>query len=192
MTFERLFSINCFALLLSLILGLGAPAARADLWQGAAALPEKGMSVGIFGKVYGQTYSLPSAVMAFGEFNYGLNERTQVGTRIGIGMLDLYVGAQVKNTLLQSGGFHLAVMAGLHRQRHFFIDGYLISSYQLSIFEFYAAPIIGISLNTFQTYVGLLPGLDIAVTPAIRLYLQSDINVVGYYFAGSFGVRHSF
>lgn len=190
MTFVRLFSIHFLCLLLSLTLRV--QTVRADLWQGAAALPEKGMSVGIFGKVYGQTYSLPSAVMAFGEFNYGINDRTQLGTRIGIGMLDLYLGFQVKSTLLQSGGFNLAVMAGLHRQRHFFIDGYLISSYQLSIFEFYAAPIIGISLNTFQTYLGLLPGLDVAVTPAIRLYAQADINIVGYYFAGSFGVRHSF
>lgn len=189
---RRTLLVALFAVCLELVFVAKATVSKADLWQGASALPEKGMNVGLFFKLYGPAYSLPSAFMAFGEFNYGLNARTQLGTTIGIGMLDLYVGVQVKTNLVQREGFSLGVMAGLHRQKYYYVDGYLIASYEWRFLEFYLAPIMGICLNTFQTYFGLLPGIDLAVTENTRIYLQGDLNIVGHHFAGSVGVRRTF
>lgn len=180
------------ALLISvgLLCAVTAPA-RAELWQGASTHPKGRMSLGFYGEVYGQTYALPLAAMAFGQFTYGHSDQLQIEMRLGFGMIDFYAGFFGKYKLIEEDRFRLAFHGGIHRQANFYLDGSLVASYGFNDVEFYLAPTLQVPLFNTPGF-GLTPGMDFTLTKHGRMYIEGAINLGGYYNAASAGYRYFF
>ncbi len=175
-----------------LLASLGAGSvAQAELWQSSQQRVQREFSLGLFSQVHFQTSASPSALMGFGQFAYGVTDWFQLETRLGLGMLDAYIGLFAKFPLFQVGNFGISTIVGIHRQLSIYLDWNLLASYELKPFEFYLSPMFNASLAV-PIGLALVPGVIWNFATGWSIYVEGTLNLTGSYWAASAGLKRTF
>jgi hypothetical protein len=178
-----------FCLVFSCILPIKS---HAELWQGAQTLPKQKSSFGIHTQFYQISESQPAAMMTFGQFDYGRTDSFQTETRVGLSVSNFYFGVFSKYQFHSTKNWELAVMGGLQLQNYFSLTADLIGSIHSETLELYGSVHVAMPLQGGPSGMGLIPGFDFKLSRWIAIYLEADINLTGYYTAGSLGFRYFF
>ncbi len=177
--------------------------ARAEIWQGALPLEPKQLRLGFFGEIYAPSSNYSTAVMGFGQFAYGINDRWQIETRLGLGMVDFYLGVFGKYLIyaqgergedadtreLRRGPFAFSALFGIFRQVFVHVNLMPVASYQLWRFDFFLAPLIQVDMMTTSPSFAVIPGVNFSISKMVTAVIEGRMNVVNTSSSVSFGIQ---
>ncbi|MEO7164835.1 MAG: hypothetical protein ABI041_18090 [Bdellovibrionia bacterium] len=162
----------------------------ADLWQGAQTLSKQKSSFGIHTQLYEISESQPAAMMTFAQFDYGRSDLFQTETRVGFSVANFYIGLFSKYQFHATKTWEMALMGGLQFQNYLSVATDLIWSTRWETVELYGSLHLVVPLQAGSFGMGLIPGFDFKLSRWMVIYLEADINIAGYFNAGSLGFRY--